>query len=121
MNDDSKDHIDSGSRLALGGSLLGGFGAFIGASCCVLPLILFNLGVSSAVIAQLGFFARYKDVFFLCALALLVVGVAVAFYKGRRPTRLVAIIFIGAAVLICASYFLPMYEPELLRLFGFRE
>ena len=119
MNENSKDHIDSGSRIALGGSLLGGLGAFIGASCCVLPLILFNIGVSSALIAQLGFFARYKDIFFLCAIVLLVVGIAVAFHKGRRPTRLVVITFIGAAVLICASYFLPFYEPELLRLFGF--
>ena len=31
-----------------GGGVLGGFFAFLGASCCVLPILLVNLGVSSA-------------------------------------------------------------------------
>lgn len=121
MNDNSKDQIESGSRLALSGSLLGGLGAFIGASCCVLPLILFNLGVSSAVIAQLGFFARHKDIFFSCALGLLAVGIIITFLNGQRPTRRVLVTFLGAVVFICAAYVLPLYEPELIRLFGFRE
>jgi len=117
MSEDSQDQIESGSRLALGGSMLGGLGAFVGASCCVLPLLLFNLGVSSAVIAQLGFFARYKDIFFYGALGLLFVGMLAAFYRGRRPARRVVIIFFVALVIIGASYILPFYEPELLRLF----
>jgi mercuric ion transport protein len=107
--------------LATAGSLLGGFGAVVGASCCVLPLLLFNVGVGSAVIAQLGFFARHRDMLFGCALALLAIGILAAFWRGRKPSRRMVLSFIVAAVLIGGSYVLPFYEPELLRFFGLRE
>lgn len=121
MKSNSKDQIEQRGRFALGGSLFGGLAAFIGASCCVLPVVLFNLGVGSAVIAQLGFFARHRDLFFICALILLAVGIAAAFWGGRRPTRRVILGFILAALLICAAYILPFYEPELLHILGLRE
>jgi len=120
MDKKSKDQIQMNSRFALGGSLIGGLGALIGTSCCVLPLVLFNFGVGSAVVAQLGFFARYRDLFFVGACLLLAIGIAAAFWDGRKPTRRVVASFFLSALMICAAYILPFYEPELLRFFGFR-
>lgn len=75
---------DKSHKWLASGSLLGGISAFIGASCCVLPLILFNIGISSALIARLAFFARYKDQFLLGASALIGLGAFFAFRAGEN-------------------------------------
>ena len=62
-----------------GGGALAGLGAFIGASCCVLPLILINLGVSAALVGKLAFFARFQHYFLGGAVILLVVAIVAAF------------------------------------------
>lgn len=119
-----KDKLDNqpgrGKSWLAGSGLASALGAFIGASCCVLPLILFNMGVSSALIAQLGFFARYRDAFMVAALGLLIIS-AVAFLRSQGGmTRRMIIIHLLAAFLICAAYVIPYYEGALLAFFGFR-
>jgi len=99
-----------------GGGMLGSIGAFIGASCCVLPILLFNMGVGSALIAQLGFFARYKDELLYGSLALIIVGISVTFSGGGRPTRRVLVLFAVGLLFIGIAYSLPFYERELLSL-----
>ena len=101
--------------LIAGGGALSGLGAFIGASCCVLPLILINLGVSAALVGKLAFFARFQHYFMGAAVMLLAVAIVAAFWKGRRPGKRVAITLILAAALIVAAYVMPFYEPQLLR------
>lgn len=120
MDKKSKEPLQKKAQLALGGSLLGGFSAFVGATCCVLPLILFNLGVSSAVIAQLAFFARYKDIMLFAALVLLMMGTYFSFRENRKPTKQVLAVLAIASITIATAYILPYYEPDLLVLFGLR-
>lgn len=120
MKDKLNNQPGRGRSWLAGSGLAGALGAFVGASCCVLPLILFNLGVSSAIIAQLGFFARYRDAFMIAALGLLIIS-AIAFLRsdGGMPRRMI-IIHLLAAFLICAAYVIPYYESALLAFFGFR-
>lgn len=98
-----------------GGGMMSGLGAFIGASCCVLPLILVNLGVSTALVGKLAFFARAQHYFMGAAVLLLAVGIVAAFWKGRRPSKRVAIALVLAAAFVFAAYIMPFYEPQLLR------
>ncbi|MEZ5922505.1 MAG: hypothetical protein R3C60_14320 [Parvularculaceae bacterium] len=98
-----------------GGGALSGLGAFIGASCCVLPLILINLGVSAALVGKFAFFARFQHYFMGAAIILLAVAIVAAFWKGRRPSKRVVIMLALAAALLVAAYVMPFYEPQLLR------
>ncbi|MCA8897081.1 MAG: hypothetical protein KDA48_17610, partial [Amphiplicatus sp.] len=98
-----------------GGGAFSGLGALIGASCCVLPLILINLGVSAALVGKLAFFARFQQYFMGGAVILLAVAIVAAFWKGRRPGKRVVITLALAAALIVAAYIMPFYEPQLLR------
>lgn len=107
-------------RGLVGSGLLGGIGAFVGASCCVLPIILFNLGVSSAAIAQLGVFARYTDAFLIASLVFIAFGTFWAFRDGRRPSRGAATMLLVSLFLVGTAFILPNYELDLIRYFGFR-
>ena len=94
--------------------------AFIGASCCVLPLILFNIGVGSAAIAQLAFFAEYRDYFLLAGALLVAVSLFAAFHGGRRPSKKMIFVFGGTLVLLLVAYLMPFFERDLLRLLNLR-
>ncbi|MCK0070729.1 hypothetical protein [Kordiimonas laminariae] len=107
--------------LFAGGGILGAISAFIGASCCVLPLLLFQAGVSSAAIAQLGFFARYREEFLFGSLALVIAGIVASFWGGRRPSVRTLVIFAIALIFIGLAYIIPYHERELLIFFGFRQ
>lgn len=98
-----------------GGGALSGLGGLIGASCCILPLILVNLGVGAALVGKLAFFARFQPYFMGGAVILLAVAIVAAFWKGRRPSKRVVIMLALAAVLIVAAYIMPFYEPQLFR------
>lgn len=103
-----------------GGGLLGGVFAFLGASCCVLPILLVNLGVSGALVANLGFFARYKALFMIVAALLLAVAIVFALRGGRRPKVQFWISGALAALLLAGAWILPSYEGELLRWLNLR-
>ncbi len=107
--------------LFASGGILGAISAFIGASCCVLPLLLFQAGVSSAAIAQLGFFARNRDEFLIGSLILVIAGMVAAFWGGRRPRPRTLVIFAFALLFIVLTYNIPYHERELLIFFGFRQ
>lgn len=98
-----------------GAGAFSGIAALIGASCCVLPLILVNLGVSTALIGKLAFFARAQP--YLMALTALLIAAAfvAAFWKGRRPSRRVLAFLMIAAVFGTAAYIMPYYEGRLVR------
>ncbi len=106
--------------LVAGGSAISGLAAFIGASCCVLPLILVNLGVSTALVGKLAYFARAQQYFMGAAVALLVLAIAASFWKGRRPSKRVAITLMLATILVLAAYVMPFYEGQLLRWINFQ-
>jgi mercuric ion transport protein len=101
--------------VAAGGGALAGLGALVGASCCLLPILLINLGVGSAFVANLVFFARAKPYFMVAAIVLLLAGLMVAFWRRRRPSPIVLGLFALAVVFLIAAYDLPYYEGEILR------
>ncbi len=65
--------------LAVAGGLLGAVGA---ASCCVVPLALFTLGISGAWIGNLTALAPYQPIFVAFAAAALLYGFVRVY---RRP------------------------------------
>ncbi len=101
--------------LIAGGSVVSGLAAFIGASCCVLPLVLVNLGVSSALVGKLAFFARAQQYFMGAAVILLVSAIVTSFWNGKRPSKRVGIAFFLATIFVMAGYIMPSYEGQLLR------
>lgn len=106
--------------LAAGSSLVGSIGAIIGSSCCVLPLVLFNLGVGSGVIAQLAFFLQYRQIFLGVAIVM-IAGAAFLAMRGRKTLTYRSVLMITlAAIFVVAAFITPFYERDLLVLFGFR-
>lgn len=67
-----------------GGGIIG---ALLASACCVLPLVLFSLGIGGAWIGQLTALAPYQP-WFWAAGALFVTGGLVSVRRGRRACRL---------------------------------
>lgn len=95
--------------------VLSGLAAFIGASCCVLPLLLINIGLGGAWIANLAFFVYAKPYFLAASILFIVFAFIVAFWGGRTPSRNTLIILCIATVLTGAAYVMPWYEGEIIR------
>lgn len=100
--------------IVAGGGLIGGLSALIGASCCVLPILLVQAGVSTALVAHLGVFARAKPYLLATTAVLILAGFIMAFWGGRRPQPVVLILLIGGALLVAGAIAMPHYERELL-------
>jgi mercuric ion transport protein len=111
-----------GGLLAVGGL----FGALASSSCCVLPLVLFSLGISGAWLGNLAALAPYQWIFVTITLAFLAAG----FYRVYRrwtaecaegeacarplPNRLVKIALWVATALVAAALMFPFVAPALL-------
>jgi mercuric ion transport protein len=102
----------SGTSLFAGGGALSGLFAFIGASCCVLPLALVNLGVSTALVGNLAFFARYDAWFKWGAFALVIISFFLVFRQKRPNAKVIAILLFGTALTGLAFIF-PYFEADL--------
>ena len=99
--------------LASGG-LVSGLAALIGASCCVLPLILANIGLGGAWIANLVFFVDAKPYFLAASVLFIVFAFIIAFWGGRSPSRKTLVILGVATALTGAAYVMPWYEGRIL-------
>lgn len=79
----------SGFSARRDGWLAGGgiVGALLASSCCVLPLVLFSLGIGGAWMSRLTALAPYQP-WFLAAGALFVAGGLVSVWRGRRACRI---------------------------------
>lgn len=97
------------------GGILASLFAVVGASCCILPIILINLGLSSALVSHLGFFARFRHWFMALSIMLIIGGIVYAYSGGRQPKRGTIVIFVLAAILTLGAYILPYYEGDLQR------
>ncbi len=104
----------TGALLAGSGTVSGLF-ALVGASCCVLPLILVNIGVSSALVGKLTFFARVQPYFMGLTGFLIAAAFMAGFWNGTRPIKRVLAMLIIAAVFVGGAYIMPFYEGQLLR------
>lgn len=108
--------------LALGGIL----GALAASSCCILPLVLFSLGIGGAWIANLTALAPYKPLFVTGTAALLGYGFYLVYWKPKRscaeaeacarplPNRLVKLGLWAATILVAAAFRFDYFAPILL-------
>ena len=100
------------SRALSSGGALGGFAAFVGASCCVIPILLVHFGLASGLVAKLGWFARWQPYFFRMNAGLLAVAASYAIWRGQASRSFWIWWVIGTTFLI-AAFILPQYEFRL--------
>ncbi len=101
-------------------------GAIAVSSCCVVPLVLFSLGVSGVWIGNLAALAPYQPIFVIITLGFLGYGYYLVYgmpkairsdnqaCARRGPRRTVKIALWVATVLVAAAVAFPYYAPLLL-------
>ena len=120
---ESPDREQSRTRLIAAGGILGALAA---SSCCILPLVLFSLGISGAWIANLTALAPYKPYFAAGTLALLGYGYTLVYVKPKQacadgscarplPNRLVKSSLWTATLLVVAALAFDYVAPLLLK------
>jgi mercuric ion transport protein len=109
--------------IAVGGI----FGALAASSCCIVPLILFSVGIGGAWIGNLTALAPYKPIFVAGTAGLLGYGFYLVYWKPRRAcaegaacarpisNRLVQLALWIATVLVIAALAFDYIAPLLLR------
>ena len=113
----------NGQRLLATGGLMGALAA---SSCCILPLILFGLGVSGAWIGNLTRLAPYQPCFVAATLGCLGAGYWLMRRDAQRPcaedeacarplsNRLVNTALVVATVLVLTALAFDFIAPLLL-------
>jgi mercuric ion transport protein len=108
--------------FAVGGIL----GALAASSCCIVPLILFSLGIGGAWIGNLTALAPYKPLFVAGTAGLLGYGFYLVHWKPQRacaedtacarpiPNRLVRLALWIATALVIAAFAFDYVAPLLL-------
>jgi len=111
-------------RLVAVGSILGALAA---SSCCIVPLILFSLGIGGAWIGNLTALAPYKPIFVAGTAGVLAYGFYLVHWKPRRacaegtacarpiPNPLVQLALWIATALVIAAFAFDYIAPLLLR------
>ncbi len=109
--------------IAVGGIL----GALAASSCCIVPLVLFSVGIGGAWIGNLTALAPYKPLFVAGTAGVLGYGFYLVYWKPRRacaddaacarpiPNRLVQLALWIATVLVIAAFAFDYIAPLLLR------
>ncbi|MGI9523941.1 MAG: hypothetical protein ACR2PG_20090 [Hyphomicrobiaceae bacterium] len=99
------------SALLPGVGLVAAIVAFVGASCCVLPLMLAAVGVGGAWIAQLAIFVTYQWYILTIAVVLFAITWIVAVVRGssRRAKLILAV----STALVAAAFAMPIYEDDI--------
>jgi len=108
--------------VAVGGIL----GALAASSCCIVPLLLFSIGIGGAWIGNLTALAPYKPLFVAGTAVLLGYGFYLVYWKPRRacadgaacarpiPNRVVQLALWIATVLVMAAFAFDIIAPLLL-------
>ena len=123
-NPAASEHGEAGRQrlVAVGGIL----GALAASSCCIIPLILFSLGIGGAWIGNLTALAPYKPFFVAGTTGVLGYGFYLVYWKPRRacadeaacaypaPNYLVQIALWTATVLVAAAFAFDYVAPLLL-------
>ena len=116
--------LQLGQRLVAAGGLLAAFAA---ASCCILPLVLFGLGVSGAWIGTFTRLASYQPYFIAVTIVCLGYGYWLVYRASKvavctegeacaRPLSIwfVRLVLIVATVLVVAAIGFDLLVPLLL-------
>jgi mercuric ion transport protein len=108
--------------LALGGLV----GALAASSCCILPVLLFSLGISGAWIANFTRLAPYQPIFVVTTVAFLGSGYWLVYRSTRRacvddqacahplPNRIVMVALLAATIIVIVAFALDFVAPYLL-------
>ncbi len=127
QNEQVSDETRKTRMIAAGGIL----GAIAASSCCIVPLILFSLGVSGAWVGNLTALAPYKPIFITITLGFLAYGYWMVYRKPKAcadgaacarplPNKLVKSALFGSTILIILALFwkwiAPVVAPILLGL-----
>ena len=118
----ANDGKSRGPLVAAGGIL----GALAASSCCILPLVLFSLGISGAWIGRLTALAPYKPYFVAVTLGLLGYGFYLVYLKPKQvcadgscarplPNTIVKVGLWIATVLVVAALAFDWIAPLLLK------
>src|SRR5258708_36623207 len=123
MTINQADHIPDNRRrqnlMAAGGLL----GALAASSCCILPLVLFGLGVSGAWIGNFTRLAPYQPCFIAATIAFLGCGYWLVYRSSRLacadgeacvrplPNRLVKAGLVVATILVVAALGFDFVAP----------
>ena len=109
-----------GETLMAAGGLLGALAA---SSCCILPLVLFSLGISGAWIGNFTQLAPYQPYFIAATLACLGVGYWLVYRSSKRacaedeacarplPNRLIKAGLILATILVAIALGFDFLAP----------
>jgi mercuric ion transport protein len=115
--------IRHGPTLLVSGGIIGAIAA---SSCCILPVLLFGLGISGASIGNFTQLAPYKPYFIAASVGLLGTGYWLLLRSSKRacadgeacaqplPNRLVKIALIAATMLVIAAFSFDFVAPYLL-------
>ena len=112
-------------KIIATGSLLGAIAA---STCCVLPVILFALGISGAWISNLVSLARYKPFFIVLSLVFIGTGFWIVYFKPQFsipkvqstscyrpfPEKTIKIMLWSAVIIILIVFLIPYIAPSLL-------
>lgn len=111
------------ARVAAAGGVLGSLAAM---SCCIMPLVLFTLGISGAWIGNLTALAAYQPIFIGITLAFLATGYYLVYRTPRvacaegetcarpLPRRGVKLALWAATALVASALAFPYIAPALL-------
>ena len=122
-NENTVDGSRRGQVWMAAGGLLGALAA---SSCCILPLVLFGLGISGAWIGNLTQLAPYQPYFIAATLGFLGAGYWMVYRASKRacthsnacarplPHRLVKSALILATILVVAALGVDLLAPLLL-------
>ena len=110
-------------KLVAAGGILGAVAA---SSCCIVPLLLFSLGVSGAWIGNLTRLAPYQPIFIVVTLPCLGYGYWLV-WRARQtacaegaacsrplPNRVVTLALVVAALLVAATFAFDFLAPLIL-------
>ena len=110
-------------RLVTFGGILGALAA---SSCCIVPLVLFSLGISGAWIGNLTALAPYKPLSIAVTVGFLGYGYYLVYWKPKRacadgaacarplPNRILKLGLWAASVLVVAAFAFDYVAPLLL-------
>jgi mercuric ion transport protein len=114
---------ERGTTLMAAGGL---FSALAASSCCILPVVMFSLGISGAWIGNFTQLAPYQPYFLAATIVFLGTGYWLVHRASKRacvdgeacarplPKRLVKIVLVVATVLIVAALGFDFLAPLLL-------
>jgi mercuric ion transport protein len=114
---------EQGPRMLAVGALIAAFAA---TSCCILPVVLFSLGISGAWISNFTQLAPYKPIFIAATLGFVGTGYWLVYRASKRvcaggeacarplSNKLVMVVLVAATAIVIAAFGFDYLAPYFL-------